>query len=194
VRKRIGECLIRAGLISEQDLRLALAEQRRTGERVGTVLVRLNVTTERQLARALAYQLELPYANFFTDPPDPEAIALIPHDVASKRLSVGTRLADNQLTVAMADPLLFGLIEDLETRTGRRIMPAVAARTDILHAIHTGYSPRHRLSLAAAERPIAACAKCRRGLEPGWRFCPVCAASVGGRPAKSDALPDAASM
>jgi hypothetical protein len=45
VRKKIGECLIQAGLISEDDLQVALAEHKRTGERVGSVLVRLNLAT-----------------------------------------------------------------------------------------------------------------------------------------------------
>ena len=62
VRKKIGECLIQAGLITEEDLQTALAEHKRTGERVGAVLVRLNLATEKQITKALAYQLGFPYA------------------------------------------------------------------------------------------------------------------------------------
>ena len=52
VRKKIGECLIQAGLITEEDLQIALAEHKRTGERVGAVLVRLNFATEKQITKA----------------------------------------------------------------------------------------------------------------------------------------------
>ena len=54
MRKKIGECLIQAGLITEDDLRTALDEHKRTGERVGVVLVRMNLATEKQIAKALA--------------------------------------------------------------------------------------------------------------------------------------------
>ena len=139
MRKKIGECLIQAGLISEEDLQTALAEHKRTGERVGAVLVRLNFATEKQITKALAYQLGFPYISLADEPPDPGAIVLIPKDVASKRVCVAVRLEKNLLTVAMSDPLLFSLVQDLEFQTGYRIKQVVATRSDILAAIESGY-------------------------------------------------------
>jgi len=139
VRKKIGECLIQAGLITEEDLQIALAEHKRTGERVGAVLVRLNFATEKQITKALAYQLGFPYTSLVDEPPDPAAIILIPKDVALKRVCVPVKLEKNLLTVAMSDPLLFSLVQDLEFQTGYRIKQVVATRTDILEAIETGY-------------------------------------------------------
>jgi type IV pilus assembly protein PilB len=139
MRKKIGECLIQAGLITEEDLQIALAEHKRTGERLGAVSVRLNFTTEEQIARTLAYQLGFPYARLAEEPPDPAAIALIPKDVALKRVCVAVRFERNLLTVAMSDPLLFSLVQDLEFQTGYRIKQVVATRTDILEAIENGY-------------------------------------------------------
>ena len=101
MRKKIGECLIQAGLITDDDLEIALAEHKRTGERVGAVLVRLNFATEKQITKALAYQLGFPYASMVDEPPDPAAIVLIPKDVALKRVCVAVRLEKNLLTVAM---------------------------------------------------------------------------------------------
>jgi type IV pilus assembly protein PilB len=139
VRKKIGECLIQAGLISEDDLQVALAEHKKTGERVGAVLVRLNLATEKQITKALAYQLGFPYVSLSDEPPDPAAIVLISKDVALKRVCVAVRLEKNLLTVAMSDPLLFSLVQDLEFQTGYRIKQVVATRTDILDAIENGY-------------------------------------------------------
>jgi type IV pilus assembly protein PilB len=139
VRKKIGECLIQAGLISEDDLQIALAEHKKTGERVGAVLVRLNLATEKQITKALAYQLGFPYVSLSDEPPDPAAIVLISKDVALKRVCVAVRLEKNLLTVAMSDPLLFSLVQDLEFQTGYRIKQVVATRTDILEAIENGY-------------------------------------------------------
>lgn len=139
MRKKIGECLIQAGLISEEDLQVALAEHKKTGERVGSVLVRLNLATEKQITKALAYQLGFPYASLADDPPDPAAIVLISKEVALKRVCVAVKLEKNLLTVAMSDPLLFSLVQDLEFQTGYRIKQVVATRTDILSAIEKGY-------------------------------------------------------
>ena len=139
MRKKIGECLIQAGLITDEDLQIALAEHKRTGERVGAVLVRLNFATEKQITKALAYQLGFPYISLVDEPPDPAAIILIPKDVALKRVCVAVRLEKNLLTVAMSDPLLFSLVQDLEFQTGYRIKQVVATRTDILDSIENGY-------------------------------------------------------
>ncbi|HUQ88682.1 MAG TPA: ATPase, T2SS/T4P/T4SS family [Vicinamibacterales bacterium] len=139
MRKKLGECLIQAGLITEDDLQAALSEHKRTGERLGAVLVRLNLATERQIAKALAYQLGFPYLNLSENPPDPTVVTLIQKEVALKRSCVALRLDKNLLTVAMADPLLFSLVQDLEFQTGYRIKQVVATRADILESIAAGY-------------------------------------------------------
>ena len=139
MRKKIGECLIQAGLITEDDLQTALAEHKRTGERVGVVLVRMNLATEKQIAKALAFQLGFPYINLAENPPDPTAVVLIPKEVSMKRVCVAVGLEKNLLTVAMSDPLLFSLVQDLEFQTGYRIKQVVATRGDILESIQTGY-------------------------------------------------------
>jgi type IV pilus assembly protein PilB len=163
VRKRIGECLIQAGLISEEDLGVALTEHKRTGERVGVVLVRMNLATEKQIAKALAFQLGFPYMNLAENPPEPTAVVLIPKDVALKRVCIAVGLEKNLLTVAMSDPLLFSLVQDLEFQTGYRIKQVVATRGDIIEAIQTGYpdkalmrtTPESRSELAVRERDAA---------------------------------------
>jgi type IV pilus assembly protein PilB len=139
VRKKIGECLVQSGLITEDDLRFALDEHKRTGERLGVVLVRTNMATEKQIAKALAFQLGFPYVNLAENPPDPAAVVLIPREVSSKRVCVAISLEKNLLTVAMSDPLLFSLVQDLEFQTGYRIKQVVATRAEILDAIEIGY-------------------------------------------------------
>jgi type IV pilus assembly protein PilB len=155
VRKKIGECLIQAGLISEDDLQVALAEHKKTGERVGTVLVRLNLATEKQITKALAYQLGFPYVGLSDEPPDSTAIVLIPKEVALKRVCVAVKLEKNLLTVAMSDPLLFSLVQDLEFQTGYRIKQVVATRTDILLSIENGYPDKALAKYTGASTGLA---------------------------------------
>src|SRR5689334_2959231 len=156
MRKKLGECLIQAGLITEDDLQSALTEHKRTGERLGAVLVRLNLATERQIAKALAYQLGFPYLNLAENPPDRTVVTLIAKDVALKRSCVALRLDKNLLTVAMADPLLFSLVQDLEFQTGYRIKQVVATRADILEAIASGYPDKGLMKVSSPGNALAA--------------------------------------
>ena len=156
MRKKLGECLIQAGLITEDDLQAALTEHKRTGERLGAVLVRLNLATERQIAKALAYQLGFPYLNLAENPADTTIVTLIPKEVALKRSCVAIRLDKNLLTVAMADPLLFSLVQDLEFQTGYRIKQVVATRADILEAIASGYPDKALIKATAATGSVPA--------------------------------------
>src|SRR5262245_54370228 len=161
MRKKLGECLIQAGLITEDDLQAALAEHKRTGERLGAVLVRLNLASERQLAKALAYQLGFPYLNLAEHPPDASVVTLIPKDVALKRSCIAIRLEKNLLTVAMADPLLFSLVQDLEFQTGYRIKQVVSTRADILESIAEGYPDKALMKVSAGSGNMPAAREAR---------------------------------
>jgi type IV pilus assembly protein PilB len=167
VRKKIGECLIQAGLITPDDLQIALNEHKRTGDRLGMVLVRMNLATEKQIAKALAHQLGFAYVNLSETPPDPGAVVLISKEVSLKRLCVAVSLEKNLLTVAMADPLLFSLVQDLEFQTGYRIKQVVATTSDIVEAIQR-YYPDHALSKTSRPGTLSAPETRRRahGSEP----------------------------
>jgi len=172
VRNKIGECLIQAGLITEDDLRNAMIEHTRTGERLGIVLVRMNLATEKQIARTLAFQLGFPYVDLAENPPDSTAVVLIPKEVALKRNCVAVGLEKNLLTVAMSDPLLFSLVQDLEFQTGYPIKQVVATRGDIADAIQTGY-PDGALAIRAPQpasdvaiAPVAGRSRHGAGAEP----------------------------
>ena len=135
----IGECLRQAGVITDDQLQVALVEHKRTGERLGSVLVRTNAATDADVARALAAQFGLPYVDLLEQPPAAAAITIIPKEVALKRHCVAVAAEKNVLTVAMSDPLLFSLVQDLEFQTGYRVRQAVATRAGIGEAIRAHY-------------------------------------------------------
>ena len=92
----------------------------------------------------------MPYVNLAENPPDPAAVILIPKDVALKRACIAISLEKNLLTVAMSDPLLFSLVQDLEFQTGYRIKQVVATRGEIVEAIQRRLS---RQGAGAASAP-----------------------------------------
>jgi type IV pilus assembly protein PilB len=153
LRKKLGETLVQAGLLSEEDLRTALTEHKRTGERLGIVLVRLNMATEHQIAKTLAHQLGFPYVNLAENPPELSVSTLIPKDLAIKRACIAWRLEKNVLTVAMADPLLFNLVQDLGFRTGYRIKQVISTRSEILEAIALAYPEGHLARTTSGATP-----------------------------------------
>jgi type IV pilus assembly protein PilB len=152
VRTVIGECLRQAGVVTETDLREALAEQRRSGERLGSILVRMNLATERQVAEILAGQLGLPFVDLSEYPPVTEALLRVPKRMALRHTCVPIAIEKNVLTVAMTDPLLLALIQDIEFQSGCRVRQAVATRDDILEAIRRGYQDT---ALTLATQPVA---------------------------------------
>jgi type IV pilus assembly protein PilB len=163
VRKKIGECLIQAGLITQDDLQVALNEHKRTGDRLGMVLVRMNLATEKQIAKALAHQLGFAYVNLAENPPDPAAVVLIAKEISLKRLCIAVGLEKNLLTVAMADPLLFSLVQDLEFQTGYRIKQVVATTGDIVEAIQKCYPDRALARSSAQTGGLPAQVQAARG-------------------------------
>src|SRR5262245_27175105 len=123
----------------------------------------MNLATEQQIAKALAFQLGFPYINLAENPPDPSAVVLIPKEVALKRICVAVTLEKNLLTVAMADPLLFSLVQDLEFQTGHRIKQVVSTRGDIVDAIQSGYPDKALIRTSQAGSDLAV------GFAPGTR-------------------------
>jgi type IV pilus assembly protein PilB len=173
LRKKLGETLVQAGLLSEEDLRTALAEHKRTGERLGIVLVRLNLATDHQIAKTLAHQLGFPYVSLADNPPEPGVATLIPKDLAIKRACIAWRLEKNVLTVAMADPLLFNLVQDLGFRTGYRIKQVVSTRTEILEAIAQAYPEAHLARTTSGATPE------QQRVQEDLVFAPAGAAATG---------------
>ncbi len=140
MRKKLGECLVQAGVITNDDLRRALGEHKGTGERLGAVLVRLGLATEEQVARAVALQLGFVYADLADVDPDAATLALIPRDIALERWCLPLAHEHDRLTVAMSDPLFFSLVHDLERRSGHRIVQVVSTRDAIVRAIERCYT------------------------------------------------------
>lgn len=134
-RERIGELLVNAGLITAEQLAEALAVQHETGGKLGEVFVRELILTEDQIAQALAEQKGLTHVNLASEAIDPAAASLLPERVARLRTIVPVRFDGNDVVLAMADPLDIEAIDDVELRTGRDVIPVVAAASQIRYAI-----------------------------------------------------------
>jgi type IV pilus assembly protein PilB len=138
-RRPIGQVLLSAGLITEGQLAQALAESSRRGARVGQVLVEKGLIREEDLAAALSDQLDIEQVSLKGIPVDRRLASLLPEGLARRYQLVPAGLAEDELTVAMSDPLNVFASDAL-----RRVIPhavrkvigtpsEIAARIDALY-------------------------------------------------------------
>ena len=138
--KKLGELLIDSGLITADQLRLALDEgKEQRNVRLGAILIEKGFAADSDIAQALAFQLKLPFIDFASSTVDPAAIKKVKESLAKKNHAIPTEINNNTLKVAMADPLNLSAIDDLRFATGMDIEPCVATVDDITAAIKRYY-------------------------------------------------------
>ena len=149
---RLGELLIKEGLISEEQLKKAMGVQKQEGGRLGEVLIKLGMVKEDQMVAILGKQLNIPYFSFGTGMLKPAVDQgleqLIPQDFAYKNSVLPLSRTLKSLTVAMTDPLDIILIDNLRRITGCEINPVIAIKSDINKAIEEFYGKSKMLKEA----------------------------------------------
>lgn len=140
-RIRLGELLVRAGVLSEEKLKAALVEQKRWGGKLGSILVQMSFLDEDLLVKALAKQLGLPRAELSGLQIPPEVLETIPSDYAEQKqvLPISFDKARGEMTVAMADPENLVLVDEIAFRTGYRVKVAIAGEGTLAQAIRASY-------------------------------------------------------
>jgi len=140
---RIGELLIREGLITPAQLEKAISVQRQEPGRLGEILMRLGMVNEEQIVAVLGKQLNVPFftiSSGMLKPVDGQGLEhLILQEFAFKNFVLPLSRTLRSLTVAMFDPLDFILIDNLKKLTGCEINPVIATRADIKKAIEEFY-------------------------------------------------------
>ncbi|MCH8206200.1 MAG: hypothetical protein IH956_04270, partial [Chloroflexi bacterium] len=126
-----GQMLVEAGVMSEEQVGRALEAAQREREPLGQILVRDGLIMSRDLATLTALHLGLPLVDLRNEEIEPEAVVLLPQDIARRYLVLAIKQSDSRLTVAMTDPTDLQAIQDLTTRTGYTIEPVIAAAEDI---------------------------------------------------------------
>ncbi len=151
--ERIGELLIREGLITRDALDKALQEQKNTGMRVGYNLVKLGFIDEVDLTRMLARQYRMPAVDLSNFEVDARIAKLIPAELAQRHLVLPLKREGRTLTVAMADPSDLGVIDDLKFITRYDIFPVIAGEYTLRNAIerHYGETPDDALQNLLAD-------------------------------------------
>lgn len=138
--KKLGELLVESGLISADELNLALVNQKESKKRLGEIIIDLKMASEMDIAQTLSQELGIPYIDMSKAVVDPMALDLIPEKLARKHGILPLNVEDKVITIAMLDPLDFEAHDDVRFSTGYKIKPMVTTKTELLSAIDIHYN------------------------------------------------------
>jgi type IV pilus assembly protein PilB len=136
---RLGEILLREGLVTREQLAQALTEQKNSKHRLGYVLVKLGLVQELEITKVLARQYRMPAVDLTRFEVDPKIIKLVPAEMATKSVVLPLKREGRTLTVAMADPTDLGLLEDLKFITRFDLFPVIAGEYTLRNLIEKHY-------------------------------------------------------
>jgi type IV pilus assembly protein PilB len=136
---KLGDILVREGLITQEQLKKALLEQKNTGMRLGYTLVKLGFIEETEVSKMLARQYRMPAVDLSRFEVDAKILKLIPPDVATKHTVLPLKREGRTLTVAIADPNNVTAIEDIKFITRCDVFPVIAGEYTLRNAIERYY-------------------------------------------------------
>lgn len=151
-RLRLGEMLKEAGLITAEQIDMALKEQKRKKRPIGDIFVQLGFVSEKDIAETLAIQLELPFVSgergMLKPRTDQELEKLIPAETARQYNVIPLSRDNDILTVAMADPSDVVTIDNLKKIANCEVSIVIATKSDIIKAQDVFYGEQRLLKEA----------------------------------------------
>ncbi len=138
-RRDIGQVLVDAELITEEQLNRIKELQRKSGDTLEQVLLQQRLVTSQQLAFFTSLQLGIPFVNLKKEGVRPNALKLVPESIARKYGVIPMDTTNNTVIVAMEDPRDIEAIEDLAAVTMKRVEPVISTAQDIQEMIDLNY-------------------------------------------------------
>lgn len=138
-KKQLGELLVERGIISHEQLNLAIDQQKEKGGLLGEVLVDMKFATERDIAQALTAQYGFPYLPLGNYEIDQEVINSVPENICRQHCLVPIDKIGKSLTLAMSNPMNMQAAEDVELVTNCTVQVFVSTATEIKQTIEKYY-------------------------------------------------------
>ena len=139
MKKRLGDLLVDAGLINDDQLSAGLGEQKQWGGKLGSVLISKGFISEADLLKVLARQMGVGYVSMWREGIDIKAVRMIKPEVAIEHKLFPFAVDEDTITVGMTDPRNLHVTDDIQFTTGRKLKPVLAALEEIELAIRKYY-------------------------------------------------------
>jgi MSHA biogenesis protein MshE len=149
---RLGEILLQQNLMSEEQLQLALTEQKRTGRKLGRLFVENKFVTEDQISQAMAKQLNISFVNLKQYNIKPDIVKKLPELQARRFRAIVLEQRDTGYVVAMVDPTDLFAYDEISRILKSVIHLAVVNENDLLAAIDNLY--RHTDAITDLAREL----------------------------------------
>ena len=154
-RIRIGDVLVAAGAITEEQLQEGLAKQKETGRKLGNALVDLGFISNDMLITVLTTQLGIDYIELKGAKIEEKVIHMVPENMVTKYQAIPIEIDPdnpNILKVAMADPMDIMAMDDIGLVTNLQVEPMLASEEGIRNAIDKYYGSAQAMEAAEAYR------------------------------------------
>jgi len=146
---RLGDMLVQAGVITEEQLKEALGLQRSLGKRLGQVLLDGGYITEQDLTKVLQEQLGIQTVNLRQTAVDARVAKMIPENLARRHEIIPIQVVNGRLQLAMRDPLDQVAIQDVRLLVQMPVTPFLATRDDIIASIEKVFSQASAVKAAS---------------------------------------------
>lgn len=151
---KLGETLLKEGLINTQQLKEALDYQRANGGRLGSTLVKLGFLSDEEVTAVLSRQYGVPSVNLSLFEVDESAVKLVPQEVAQKYMVMPLSRVGATLTLAMLDPTNVFAIDDIKFMTGLSVEPVVVSEAAMTEAMEKYYGSPKEMELYSVMESI----------------------------------------
>ena len=148
---RLGDLLVGQKIVSQENLRLALEQQKRSGRKLGRVLVELGFVSEDQICEAIARQLNIPFVNLKFFNTSQEVVRRLPEAQARRFRSIVLEDRAGKYVVGMSDPTDLFAFDELSRILKREIQTAVVNESLLLQTIDRVYRRTEEISGLAKE-------------------------------------------
>ncbi|MCG6965473.1 MAG: MSHA biogenesis protein MshE, partial [Chromatiaceae bacterium] len=148
---RIGDLLVSNAVISDAQLNIALAEQKKSGQKLGNTLVELGFIDETRLLEFLSQQLQIPLVDVLGVRVDPNVVRLLPETVARRYRMVVLENREHEVLLGMADPTDLFAYDEASRLLKKRVQQAVVREADLLRMLGRWYQGQEDLSELAGE-------------------------------------------
>ncbi|MDO8684323.1 MAG: ATPase, T2SS/T4P/T4SS family [Armatimonadota bacterium] len=138
-RKRLGDILIAAGLITIDQLEWGLEEQKQGQRRLGEILIDAGWVTDDDISEARALQLDISHIQLGDYGIDPHILRMVPESTARACRVVPVSVVDGRIAVAMANPLDVEAIDTIQRITKRRVEPLLTSESRIFSTLDNLY-------------------------------------------------------
>jgi len=145
VKKRLGEILVKNGLLTEETLKQVLIDQKKTDLKLGQYLIRNGIVLEKQIIDLLSEQLNIKKYLMNDFPLDLDVVRYIPIEIAQKNQVVPLKIKGNLLMVAMVDPLEIITLDSIEKLNNIEVEPVICSESEINQLINSMYGTQSDL-------------------------------------------------